>query len=149
MTPTAPLTLEAAPEHSSSAFPERILSLLRFVAERNPTEGSAPYEDEHGEPMQDDAEAAIRWISEAQSALTAQAATIAQLEARLREAEADVRRYQYIQRWTRGERNHNGRKQQFNFDFPPPLGNVMQGSVAQHLDAAIDAAIAAHGKDEA
>lgn len=187
-TPTAPLTLEAAPEHSSGAFPARILSLLRFVAERNPPDGKAPYEDEHGEPMQDDAEAAIRWISEAQSAQAAAPeiaairealnagatsawlthprdsnqwhanemlalacssenlhsvlATIAQLEARLREAEERLRRSQDA-----GLMLSN-----FAFNMAHREGRTLSADDCASLKLMYerwDAAIAAHGKDEA
>lgn len=126
-------------------FPPRILALLEYVAERNPPEGLGPYEDENGEPMQDDADAALRWLTDAQSALLAQAA---EKDAEIERLRADAERYRYIRNWTRGEQNHNGRKQQFNFDFPKPLSNVMQGSVSQHLDAAIDASRAPAQKEK-
>lgn len=62
-------------------FPTRILALLEFVADRHPPEGLAPYEDEHGEPMQDDADAALAWISTNTAALQAKDAEIARLKA--------------------------------------------------------------------
>jgi len=43
-------------------FPARIMALLHAVAERNPPEGFGVYEDDKGEPMQDDADAAIAWV---------------------------------------------------------------------------------------
>lgn len=43
-------------------FPPRILSLLREVADRKGTATRAPWEDESGERMQNDADAAIAWI---------------------------------------------------------------------------------------
>lgn len=45
-----------------SGFPSRIMELLRTVADRNPGPGKSPWEDAQGEPMQDDADAAIAWI---------------------------------------------------------------------------------------
>ena len=49
--------LAAAPQQEAPAdFPTRILALLRDVA-------AGPWEDGNGEPLQDDAEAALRWIA--------------------------------------------------------------------------------------
>lgn len=44
-------------------FPLRILSLLKDVADRNPPEPFGPFEDDRGEPLQDDADAALAWIA--------------------------------------------------------------------------------------
>lgn len=52
-------TLGAAEQQQ---FPPRILSLLREVADRKGTATRAPWEDESGERMQNDADAAIAWI---------------------------------------------------------------------------------------
>lgn len=51
----------------------------------------------------------------------------------------DAARYRWLRRHTRGTRDTRGR-QEFELPDPHPIGNIMQGSVAQHLDAAIDAA---------
>lgn len=50
-------------------FPSRILELLREVADRKGTESRGPWEDGNGEPMQDDAEAAIAWLEAAADAI--------------------------------------------------------------------------------
>ena len=47
----------------TAEFPPCILALLRYVADRNPPPGKGVYQDEHGEPMQDDADAALAWIA--------------------------------------------------------------------------------------
>lgn len=47
-------------------FPARILELLREVADRQGTPTRGPWEDGNGEPLQDDAEAALAWIQAAQ-----------------------------------------------------------------------------------
>lgn len=60
MTTASPQT---APEH----FPARILDLLREVADRKGTPTRGPWEDGNGEPLQDDADAAIAWIQSAQA----------------------------------------------------------------------------------
>lgn len=53
--------------------------------------------------------------------------------------EADAERYRWLRHGTAGVRDSRGRME-FDLPDPHPLGNIMQGSVAQHLDAAIDAA---------
>jgi hypothetical protein len=53
------------PELTHSPFPPRILALLQYVAERKPRPGQDVFEDEHGEPLQDDADAALAWIAAA------------------------------------------------------------------------------------
>jgi hypothetical protein len=82
-------------------------------------------------------------LTEAQSALSAQTATIAQLEARLREAEIDARRLDHLQ--SRGA----------TVDLVPDgswwkfrIGGI-HSAQSPNIRAAIDAAIAAHGKDGA
>jgi hypothetical protein len=55
--------------------------------------------------------------------------------------EADANRYRWLRDNTHGEADARGR-QQFVMPDPHPQANIMRGSVAQHLDAAIDAAIA-------
>ena len=42
---------------TTEAFPPRIVKLLKVVADRSGTATSGPWEDEQGEPLQDDAEA--------------------------------------------------------------------------------------------
>lgn len=65
---------------------------------------------------------------------------IEQLRRELGEARKDAERYRHIRQHVHGE--HYGLTSQcFVFDWPTPLSNVMRGSVAQHLDAAIDAAM--------
>ncbi len=49
-----------------AAFPPRILSLLQEMAKRAPGGLRGPWEDENGEPLQDDADAALRFIEAAQ-----------------------------------------------------------------------------------
>lgn len=44
------------------AFPPRIMELLSEVTDRKGTETRGPWEDGNGQPLQDDAEAAIAWI---------------------------------------------------------------------------------------
>ena len=53
----------------------------------------------------------------------------------------DAQRYQWLRRRTAGLNDNEGRQY---FGFPSlfglrPVGNIMQGSVGQHLDKAIDA----------
>ena len=67
--------------------------------------------------------------------------TLAQPDSAPAQADAlDAARYRYLRRWTSGQRHSRGRTQ-FVMPDPCPIGNIMQGSVAQHLDAAIDAEI--------
>lgn len=54
--------IEAANLQPSDEFPRRIMDLLREVADRIGTPTRGPWEDGDGEPLQDDAEAAIAWI---------------------------------------------------------------------------------------
>lgn len=56
----ASLAQQAAP----ATFPTRILDLLRDVADREPKHCFGPWEDGKGEPLQDDADAALAWIAE-------------------------------------------------------------------------------------
>jgi hypothetical protein len=63
----------------------------------------------------------------------------AELDAQRKDAE----RYRKLRALVRGER-HLGTGHNQGFAFPsrfelPPLGDIMRGSVVQHLDAAIDA----------
>lgn len=60
--------------------------------------------------------------------------------AELAEREKDAERYRWLQLRMRGEKFASGR-QYFDVDFPDPLTNIMQGSVAEHFNDAIDAAI--------
>ena len=54
----------------------------------------------------------------------------------------DAERYQYLRRWVRGETDLYTKQKTIHF-FINPVGDVMKGSVAQHLDEAIDAAVSA------
>ena len=54
----------------------------------------------------------------------------------------DAERYQYLRRWVRGETDLYTEQKTIHF-FINPVGDVMKGSVAQHLDEAIDAAMSA------
>ncbi len=65
---------------TTEAFPPRILKLLKEVADRRGTATSGPWEDEQGEPLQDDAEAALNWIN-AQAELVQLAERVAGLQA--------------------------------------------------------------------
>ncbi|UEC01199.1 hypothetical protein [Burkholderia vietnamiensis] len=49
-------------------------------------------------------------------------------------------RYRYLRRFVRGVRNFGAYTEGFAFPEVKPVGNVMQGSVAEHLDDAIDSA---------
>lgn len=51
-----------------AAFPARILSLLHEVADRVGTEFRGPFEDGNGDPLQDDADAALAWIARQEAA---------------------------------------------------------------------------------
>ena len=50
----------------------------------------------------------------------------------------DAERYRWLRANTHGEQDGRGR-QEFCMPDPCPRANIMRGSVAQHLDAAIDA----------
>ena len=64
--------LEAAPaldaQGERSGFPPRIMKLLLEVAEREGKGSRGPWEDGDGEPLQEDADAAISWIDHMASA---------------------------------------------------------------------------------
>ena len=66
-----------------------------------------------------------------------EAAAKAELEALRKDAE----RYRWLRAETSGIADARGR-QEFVFPDPHPLDNILRGSVAQHLDAAIGAAMA-------
>lgn len=68
--------------------------------------------------------------------------------ARLAALEADARRYQWLRNGTMGDRHPSGRPYFLIVD-PRPVGNIMQGSVAEHLDEAIDAALAKSSDEKA
>lgn len=53
---------EKADSGRQSAFPQRIMELLIEVADRKGTATRGPWEDGNGQPLQDDAAAAIAWI---------------------------------------------------------------------------------------
>ena len=81
-------------------------------------------------------------IGQRDEALIAESKAIAELARVIEErdaAVADAERYRYIRQHVHGE-NYGLTSQCFVFDWPTPLSNIMHGSVAQHLDAAIDAA---------
>ena len=48
---------------TADQFPPRILALLQEVACRTPSEHFGVWEDGNGEPLQDDADAALAWIA--------------------------------------------------------------------------------------
>lgn len=77
--------------------------------------------------------------------------TVEELRALLQEVEdankKDAERYRWIRSKTQGLRGTFPKDFCFLFPSILPLGNVMKGSVAQYLDEAIDAAIAAEGKE--
>lgn len=60
----------------------------------------------------------------------------------------DAERYRWLRANTRGQSDRRGR-QEFEMPDPHPVANIMQGSVAQHLDKAIDAAMAQAPKGDA
>ena len=77
------------------------------------------------------------------------AAQVAGLTDGAEKLQRDAARWQKLRSMVRGER-HTGTGHNQGFAFPsrfelPPLGDIMRGSVAQHLDAAIDAAMEHHG----
>jgi len=49
---------------AETEFPPRIFKLLQDVADRSTRDRLGPWQDENGEPRQDDAEAALKWIAE-------------------------------------------------------------------------------------
>ena len=55
----------------------------------------------------------------------------------------DAALYRHLQRGLAGIRDGNGLR--FDMRFPKPVGNIMQGSVAQHLKNAIEAEISRIG----
>jgi hypothetical protein len=62
----ATTTQPPAPEQQAPQwFPTRIMDLLRSVADRKGTDTVGPWQDGNGEPLQDDADAAIAWIQSA------------------------------------------------------------------------------------
>lgn len=70
-----------------------------------------------------------------------------ELRAQVAALEVDAGRWRGLRAMVRGER-HLGTGHNQGFAFPsrfelPPLSDILRGSVAQHLDAAIDAALAA------
>jgi hypothetical protein len=69
-------------------------------------------------------------------------AQLAALQAEVERLRADAERYLWLRHRIGGSHTFNGKQ---CFAFPtgfqlPPVGNIFQGSVAQHLDAAIDQA---------
>lgn len=76
--------------------------------------------------------------------------TVEELRALLQEAvdgcQKDAERYRLIRSKTQGLRGTFPKDFCFMFPVILPLVNVMKGCVAQHLDEAIDAAIAAAGE---
>ena len=68
-------------------------------------------------------------------------AEIAILRAKVAALEADAKRYQHLRTHTSAESNGTGR-QVFVLPYISPAGHdLMRGSVAQHLDKCIDAAM--------
>lgn len=72
---------------------------------------------------------------------------LAKARARITELEANAARYLWFRDTTIGVREANGH---YRFGIPTPraLANIMRGSVAQHLDAAIDAHLNKHTGDK-
>jgi hypothetical protein len=72
---------------------------------------------------------------------------ITRLRAQVAALEGDAGRYRWLREHVSGHRAvSSARPATFAFPGPmvlTPLGDIMRGSVAQHLDAAIDAALAA------
>ena len=61
------------------------------------------------------------------------------------QADPDAARYRWLRRGTRGVRVSSRVLAKFDMPCAPPVGDIMQGSIAQHLDAAIDAEISRTG----
>ncbi|MDO9402087.1 MAG: hypothetical protein Q7T46_11670 [Polaromonas sp.] len=59
----------ATPAPPKQQFPQRILELIKEVARREDSGIYGAWQDENGEPMQDDADAALAWITKQQPAL--------------------------------------------------------------------------------
>jgi hypothetical protein len=83
------------------------------------------------------------------NAVTEAADRIEALERELLAAREDARRYQWLRAKVSGHRAL-GSARPASFAFPtsmglPPLGDIMRGSVAQHMDAAIDSAMKGDG----
>ncbi|PLC06353.1 hypothetical protein CY658_04790 [Variovorax sp. RO1] len=66
-------------------------------------------------------------------------------DAEIERLRGDAERYEWIRAHTTGHRDAR-RRMEFAFPDPHPIGNIMQGSVSQHLDAAIDQARATGGE---
>jgi hypothetical protein len=60
--------LQWAASQQAAGFPPRMLEHLREVAKRDPSDNRGPWEYGDGSPMQDDADAALRWIAGSQQA---------------------------------------------------------------------------------
>lgn len=60
--------LQWAASQQAAGFPPRMLEHLREVAKRDPSDNRGPWEYGEGSPMQDDADAALRWIAGSQQA---------------------------------------------------------------------------------
>jgi hypothetical protein len=69
--------LASARQVTPQEFPSRILAFLEEVADRKGTELRGPWEDEYGSPLQDDADAALQWISARTQAPAAAAEIVA------------------------------------------------------------------------
>jgi hypothetical protein len=93
------------------------------------------YFDCHSTPC-GDIEGVTHWMDPCAPATVRAERTDAATVAQLRE---DAERYRWLRAWTTGQSDARGR-QAFALPDPHPLGNIMRGSVSQHLDAAIDAA---------
>ena len=63
---------------------------------------------------------------------------MAGMQVELEALRKDAERYRWLRANTHGEKDRRGR-QEFCMPDPCPRANIMRGSVAQHLDAAIDA----------
>ncbi|CAA2107738.1 hypothetical protein [Variovorax paradoxus] len=142
-TPTAPLTLEAAPEQLKVVAWRYIPSRIWSDVVLTDKEDRAKLAIEMGRAVDE-----LVLKSEAQSALTAQAATIAQLEARLREAEADARRWDFVRHhWSHAQMRWNNDATNSLKSIVLTIKTAHWTSAADAIESQIDAAIAAHGKD--
>ena len=140
---------EAGQASRLQAVPQTLIEALRFYANGGSGECADDdgTSDEGGIARRALCGVQIDWAAEAVMDLVSGPIegeadfTLAQPDSAPAQADAlDAARYRYLRRWTSGQRHSRGRTQ-FVMPDPCPIGTIMQGSVAQHLDAAIDAEI--------
>ena len=70
---------------------------------------------------------------------------IAQLRAEVEQSKRDAERYKFFRNKTAGiDGSERGQPDQyFSFPYIPPVSDLMKGSMGQHIDEAIDAAMSA------